>query len=119
LKHPKPMHPSSSRAFQTHQEEHDLKHPKPMHPSSSRAFQRHQEEHDSKHPKPMHPSLSRAFQRHQEEHDLKHPGLVDLIITKQTTFLHRYRSIFLIFLLIWWLSEAWEEPVQISYHLLN
>jgi hypothetical protein len=37
---------------------------------------------------PMHPSSSRVFQRHQE-HDLKHPGSVDLITTKQTTFLHR------------------------------
>jgi hypothetical protein len=37
--------------------------------------------------KPMHPSSLRAFQRHQE-HDLKHPGLMDLITTKQITFLH-------------------------------
>ncbi len=36
--------------------------------------------------KPMHTSLLRAFQRHQE-HNLKHPCLVDLITTKQTTFL--------------------------------
>ncbi len=38
--------------------------------------------------KPMHPTLSRAFQRHQE-HNLKHPGLVNLIVAKQTIFLHR------------------------------
>jgi len=38
--------------------------------------------------KPMHPSTSRASQRDQEHH-LQHPGLVDLITTKQTTFLHR------------------------------
>jgi hypothetical protein len=37
--------------------------------------------------KPMHPSSLRAFQRHQE-HDLKHPGFMDLITTKQITFLH-------------------------------
>jgi hypothetical protein len=37
----------------------------------------------------MHPSSSRAFPRHQE-HDLKHSGSLDLITTKQTTFLHRY-----------------------------
>jgi len=75
---------------------------KPTHPSSSRAFQRHQE-HDLKHPSlvdlittkqnktkqtTLHPSSLRAFQRHQE-HDLKHPSLMDLITTKQTTLLHR------------------------------
>jgi hypothetical protein len=40
--------------------------------------------------KPMHLSSSRALQRHQE-HDLKHPspGSLNLIATKQTTFLHR------------------------------
>jgi hypothetical protein len=39
--------------------------------------------------KTVHTSLTtRAFQRHQD-HDLKHPGSVDLITTKQTTFLHR------------------------------
>ncbi len=46
--------------------------------------------HKSKHhgTKPMHPSLLRVFQKN-EEHNLKHLGLVDLIITKQTIFLHR------------------------------
>ncbi len=34
------------------------------------------------------PLLVESFQRHQE-HNLKHPGLVDLITTKQTSFLHR------------------------------
>jgi hypothetical protein len=38
--------------------------------------------------KPMHPFSLRAFQRHQE-HNLKHRDSVDLITTKQTTFLHR------------------------------
>jgi hypothetical protein len=72
-----------------------------MHLSLSRAFQRHQEEHNLKHPSSMdlmitiqnktkqpafllsmHSSSLRAFQKH-EEHDLKHSGLVDLISTKQ------------------------------------
>ncbi len=38
--------------------------------------------------KPMHPFSSRAFQR-DNEHNLKHPSSVDLITTKQTTFLHK------------------------------
>ncbi len=36
----------------------------------------------------MHPFSSRTFQGHQE-HNLKHSDSVDLITTKQTTFLHR------------------------------
>jgi hypothetical protein len=38
--------------------------------------------------KPMQPSSSRAFQRHQEQ-NVKHPSSVDLITTKQTTFIDK------------------------------
>jgi hypothetical protein len=98
----KHMHPSSSKAFQKHQE-HDLKkHLKVQWisylqnklPDKSFNIQellhRNMSEHHET--KLMHPS-SRAFQRDQEC-DLKHLGLVDLIGTKtkqkkQTTLLHR------------------------------
>ncbi len=38
------------------------------------------------------PLLVKSFQRHQE-HNLKHPGLVNLIVTKQTTFIDKWQSL--------------------------